>query len=575
MGVSKKNRRVAPEPSNETSRVSLEGTPLSAEVERDMLIDILETLSESRSMNECLERLVEHVRHYSGCGCVGIRLLDEEGNIPYACSTGFSPEFHESADPLCIGSDRCLCANVALGNAALGPPFNTDGGSFLTNGMTAFLSSAREEIGGRSGNVCSQYGYESVALVPLRHKDRILGLIHLADQMENKIPLEKVRFLERVGAYVGEALHTFMADEALRQSEERYRTLYEDAPIAYFSVGANSYIERANRSATELVGYSLDELIGRPVFDLYADTPNGKAKALELFRSFLAGEEIHNQELEMRRADGSSVWVSLSVRPIRDKEGRVVASRSAIVDITERKRLDQMKDDFIGLVSHELRTPLTVIMGCLNTVLSEGARLSPEDTQQLLEDAAQETESLSHLLGNLLELSRAQAERLFLYTEPISIQDAIEETISKISRQSPAHQFSIDLPKGLPLVEGDSLRLERILFNLLQNAVKYSPPGSQTRVFAREEREQLVIGISDQGSGISPRDQARLFRPFERLGSSEPSSAKGIGLGLLVCKRLVEAHGGQIWVESEPGQGSTFFFTMPFSRREKDSHIPS
>jgi len=574
VGTSGKKRRVAPEPSNESQRADLQDTTARVQVDMEMLIDILETLSDSRSMNECLERLVKQVRQYTGCGCVGIRLLDDQGNIPYACSTGFSSEFHESASRLCIECDRCLCANVVIGSAAHGPPFYTDGGSFLTNGMTGFLASAPEETGGQSGNLCSQYGYESVALVPLRHKDRILGLIHLADQMENRIPLEKVRFLERVGAYVGEALHTFMADEALRQSEERYRTLYEDAPIAYFSVGANSYIERANRSATELVGYSLDELIGRPVFDLYADTPNGKARAQELFRSFLAGEEIRDQELEMRRADGSNVWISLSVRPIRDKEGRVVASRSAVVDISEHKKLDEMKDDLIGLVSHELRTPLTVIMGSLNTVLSEGERLSPEDTQQLLRDAAQETESLSHLLGNLLELSRAQAERLFLYTESVSIQDVIEETLGNISRQSPTHQFSIDLPRQLAPVDVDALRLERILLNLLQNAVKYSPPGSQIRVFARGEKEHLVVGISDQGSGISPSDQAKLFRPFERLESSEPSRAKGIGLGLLVCKRLVEAHGGQIWVESEPGQGSTFFFTLPFSRREKDGHIP-
>jgi GAF domain-containing protein len=103
--------------------------------------------------------------------------------------------------------------------------------------MTGFVSSAREETGVWRGNVCSQCGYESVALVPLRHKDRTLGLIHLADQMENKIPLEKVLFLERVGAYVGEVLHTFMADEALRQSEERYRTLYEDALLPTSRLG--------------------------------------------------------------------------------------------------------------------------------------------------------------------------------------------------------------------------------------------------------------------------------------------------------------------------------------------------
>jgi PAS domain S-box-containing protein len=162
----------------------------------------------------------------------------------------------------------------------------------------------------------------------------------------------------------------------LKQSEERFRDLYEEAPDAYFSVGTNGYIMRANRRAAELLGYSRVELVGRPVSDLHADTPSGRAQSQAILRRFLAGEEIRDEELEIRRADGSSVWVNMSVRPIRDEEGRVIASRSVLMDITEHKKLDQLKDDFINLVSHELRSPLTVIMGAINTILSEGAHLS-------------------------------------------------------------------------------------------------------------------------------------------------------------------------------------------------------
>jgi len=299
---------------------------------------------------------------------------------------------------------------------------------------------------------------------------------------------------------------------------------------------------------------------------LYADTPNGKAKAQEVFQRFVAGEEIRGEELEMCRTDGSRVWISLSVRSIRDREGRVVASRSVVVDITDRKKLDQLKDEFIGLVSHELRTPLTVIMGSLNTVLSEGARLSPSETRQLLQDAAEESEVLSHLLGNLLELSRAQAKRLFLYTEPVSIHKVVEDSVDKIQKQSSGHQFVIDLAKELPLVHADPLRLERILYNLLENAVKYLPQGGKIQVFAKRERDHLVIGIADQGVGISIDDQAKLFGPFQRLDQPIGDRVKGAGLGLLVCRRLVEAHGGCIWIESELGKGSTFFFTLPLGQ---------
>jgi len=567
VSISRKNKTKARESSNDSSRIGLEGTIASVQAERDLLFSILETLSQSRHMNEYLKRLVEYVRNYSGCRCVGIRLMDNDGNIPYTSYTGFSREFYENENPLCIKSDKCTCVNVIIGNTLSGLPSYTNGGSFLSNGTTKLLASVRDEIKGQTRNVCNQYGYESVALVPMRHEGKILGLIHLADESENKIPLEKVQFLEQVGVYIGEALRTFMTEEALQESEMRYRDLYEEAPNAYFSVGADGCIKQANHSAMKLLGYNLNELVGRPVLDFYADKQNGKVKAQGVFQRFLTGEEIRDEELEMRRADGSNVWISLSVRPTHDKEGRVVASRSVVVDITERKKLDQLKDEFIGLVSHELRSPLTVITGAVNTALTEGERLSPEETRQLLQDAAMEAEVLSHLLGNLLDLHRIQANRLSLHAEAISVRKVIRNTVEEMKHQSSAHQFTLDLPKKLPAVSADELRLERILYNLLDNAVKFSPQGGEIRVSIRQQEEHLVIGVSDQGVGISPADQTKLFEPFQRLEDSRPEGVAGIGLGLLVCRRLVEAHGGRIWVESEPGHGSTFFFTIPLSHR--------
>jgi PAS domain S-box-containing protein len=533
--------------------------------ERDLLIGVLETLSQSWHTNEYLEQLVKQIKQYSGCCCVGIRLLDDDGNIPYVSYTGFSREFYETENPLCIKSDKCMCIYVIMGDTRSGLPAYTKGGSFLSNGTTELMASVSEEVRRQTRNVCNKHGYESVALVPMKHKGKILGLIHLADESKDKIPLKKVRFLERIGSYIGEVLQTFMAEEALQESEKRYRDLYEEAPNAYFSVGVDGRIKRANHRATELLGYSRDELVGRPVFELYADTENGKAKAREVFQRFLAAEEILDEELEMRRADGSSVWISLSVRPVRDKEGQVVASRSVVVDITERKRLDQLKDEFIGLISHELRSPLTVITGAVSTVLTEGERLSPEETRQLLQDAALEAESLSHMLGNLLELSRQQADRLFLHAEAINVGKVIQDAIGEIKRQSSAHQFVVDLPRRLPPVEADELRLERILYNLLENAVKYSPQGGEIRVSVRLQEKHLVFAVSDQGIGISPSDQDKLFQPFQRIEDPRLAGVKGAGLGLLVCRRLVEAHGGRIWVESGVGHGSTFFFTMPLS----------
>ena len=150
-----------------------------------------------------------------------------------------------------------------------------------------------------------------------------------------------------------------------------------------------------------------------------------------------------------------------------------------------------------------------------------------------------------------------------LYMEPVRIDVVAHDVIQRIKKQTSRHHFSMDFPETLPPVNVDSLRLERILYNLLENAVKYSPKGGEIKVAAKQDKDHLVISVADRGIGISPVGQAKLFEPFQQLDQAGSHRNKGAGLGLLVCRRLVEAHGGRIWVESKPGRGSTFFFTLP------------
>jgi len=260
---------------------------------------------------------------------------------------------------------------------------------------------------------------------------------------------------------------------------------------------------------------------------------------------------------------GEEKYVHLSLSLIRDNNGNLAMMCGYGIDITERKKLEQLKDDFIGMVSHEFGNPLTVIMGCLNTVLDEVAILSEQERNHLLRNAAKEADNLSHLLGNLLELSRAQAERLLLHTEPIKTDIVARYVIERITEQYPTYKLLLDFPEGLPPVDADPLRVERILYNLLDNACKYSPNGSEVRVFAKPGEDNLIIGVSDEGAGIATSDHEKIFGAFERLEPTAAGRAKGTGIGLLVCQRLVEAHGGRIWVESVPGNGSTFLFTLP------------
>ena len=408
----------------------------------------------------------------------------------------------------------------------------------------------------------------NVLFAPLVIDNKVAGLLGLANK-----PADFTKNDARIAAAFGElaaiALRNSRALESLEESEERFRSVVETAGDAIISIDSEGNAIYWNRAAENVFGYTADEVLRKPISSLIVPERFHSSHLEGLQRVVSTGETKimgNTVEIEGRRKDGTDFPLELTLATWKTGEGTFFTA--IIRDITERKELDELKDEFIGLVSHELRSPLTVVIGAVNTALTEGERLSAEDTRQLLQDAAQEADSLSYLLGNLLELSRAQADRLVLYVESIHIGSVIEDLLQKMGRRYTSHRFIADLPKDLPPIPADRLRVERILHNLLENAVKYSPAGSEIRVFAKHERGRLAIGVQDQGIGISSENQAMLFKPFQRLEDTMRAGIKGIGLGLLVCRRLVEAHGGRIWLESEPGHGTTLFFTLPSGQTE-------
>lgn len=248
-----------------------------------------------------------------------------------------------------------------------------------------------------------------------------------------------------------------------------------------------------------------------------------------------------------------------SIRRESEKASKALKEREE--ELRVLKKIDQLKDEFIGLVSHELRTPLTVILGALSTATTEGDRLSRREIKQLIGDAYSEAELLSDILTNLLELARAQANRLQIVEEPVNIKETIETVVKRMTLQTVSQRIIIDCD-GKITINADHVRVQRILHNLLDNAIKYSAPGTKIEIFVRQDNNEVLIGVKDMGIGISSEQQGKLFEAFQRL-EPENNKATGTGLGLVVCRRLVEAHGGRMWVESQPGEGSTFQFTLP------------
>jgi len=241
---------------------------------------------------------------------------------------------------------------------------------------------------------------------------------------------------------------------------------------------------------------------------------------------------------------------------------------ASFLDVTDRKRAERMKDEFLSLVSHELRTPLTIIMGSLEAAATEG--VLAEDIRDMIGAAKSSARDLGNILGDMLEMTREQAGRLVLNRAPVDPRDLVNKVIAALKTAGARQKFTVRIGDEVPPVAMDPLRIEHVLHNLMENAVKYSPPESEITVTCRIEDGQLVTEVHDEGRGISKADQKKLFQLFSRVGETERTP--GTGLGLVVCKRLVEAHGGWINVDSELGKGATFSFGLPLELKSQSPH---
>ncbi len=360
------------------------------------------------------------------------------------------------------------------------------------------------------------------------------------------------RLLQRTLLYAAERKK---AEEAIRQDKEQWELTFNSVPDLIAILDTQHRILRVNKAMADRLGLTPEQCVGQHCYEAV----HGRTCPPDVCPHVLTCRDSkeHAADLCEPRLKGE---FHVTTTPIFDVHGIITGSVHVARDITESKKIEQLKDDFIGMVSHEIRTPLTILIGSLGVAMTEG--ITPEDARSMLNEAMEGAKSLHHIVDNLLELSRYQSNRLALQKEQVDIAEVIRTLVEKKKFATDRHSLLLDIPRQIPTVNADRTRVELILMNLLSNAAKYSAEGTEIRISVRKQSDSLVISVSDRGIGIPAEKHANLFLPFERLGNAAVS-VKGLGLGLLVCKRLVEAHGGKIWVESAPGKGSTFSFTLP------------
>jgi len=310
----------------------------------------------------------------------------------------------------------------------------------------------------------------------------------------------------------------------------------------------------ANAAFAEAVG-SADDCRGRPLLDVVRHT-----SVIEAVEGALSTAETVRAEVEFGTVRPRTF--ALTAAPVASTAARGVVL--VLHDVTEIRRLERVRRDFVANVSHELRTPLTTIQGFAETLLG-GALDDPAARRKFLEIIRDHAARLGRITDDLLKLSAIEGGSMTFHMGPVSLPRLIEHCIEAVSLRAKARGLNIEghAPEPLPLVLGDSLRLEEVLKNLLENAIQYTPAPGSIRVSAGVEGERAVLCVADTGIGIPSTDQQRIFERFYRVDVARSREAGGTGLGLSIAKHIVEAHQGRLWVESELGQGSRFFVSLP------------
>jgi signal transduction histidine kinase len=261
----------------------------------------------------------------------------------------------------------------------------------------------------------------------------------------------------------------------------------------------------------------------------------------------------------------------------RQAAGALDQAQATAEMLAEKTRLEEMQSTFVSIVSHELQTPVAIIKSYAATLAREDAVWPPETIQRVSRNIEEECDRLHRLITDLLDLSRIQAGRVAMRVGSVDLPQLTSEVIDQLAPRAPRHSLRLGFPTSFPTIRGDADQLRRALFNLVQNAIKYSPNGGEVLVVGElGPPGSVIVRVIDSGIGIPPGEQERIFDRFHRADTRLSRSTTGVGLGLYITRSIVVGHGGRIWAESpSPNRGSTFTIVLPIGTDEPRAQGPT
>ncbi|XZN99771.1 MAG: PAS domain S-box protein [Microcoleus sp.] len=422
-----------------------------------------------------------------------------------------------------------------------------------------------------------QFQAKAYAISPIFSGETLWGLLAI---YENATPRDwqswEVELLEQIASQLSIAIQQSdlyeqlqielqerqQAESTIREAERRWRSLLDNVQLIVVGLDIGGNVNYVNPFFLKLTGYTNLEVLGENWFKNFLTSSN--KPSIQVVSSEVLAHKYHPYyQNSILLKSGEERFIAWNNTILQDSEGTIIGTISIGEDITERKKIDEIKDEFIGIVSHELRTPLTAIQMSLGLIQTGIYDKKPEKSRRMIEIALLDTHRLVNLVNDILDLERIDSGRVVFEKTVCKAADLMQQAIERIQAIATQEQIALTFTPTDVEVWAAPDTIIQTLTNLLGNALKFSPAQSTIHLSAEIQTDFVLFQVCDRGRGI-PADQLELiFGRFQQVDASDSREKGGTGLGLSICQSIIERHGGKIWAESSLGEGSTFFFTLP------------
>ncbi len=507
--------------------------------QRDYLLEISRALTQELDLDKLLGRIL-YISAEMLAGQAGlIALRAEKGGWKIATSIGISASLERYLEP--------LLAEI---------PDNEDPARFELPEVNRLLQNLARTVG---------LGLLTGVGLPLITHEKVIGVIFVFRNYPGIFSSNDRALLQSFANQAAIAVDNAQLYQQVIQDKQRMDALIDSAADGILILSPGHRVTRCNPAFARMLEEPVNKIVGRAHEDVIRLQSHEDMLTLEQAEAGgwpLTPNATLYVEGDLQRSSGVPLPVGITYAPLISADGSLVNVIATVRDITRFREAEELKSTFISVISHELKTPVALIKGYVGTLRREDANWDREIVKDSLAVIEEEADRLTGLIENLLDASRLQAGGLSLSPSDVALNMLADRIAKNFQIQSTVHHIVVDFPENFPSVSGDETRLEQVLSNLVSNAIKYSPEGGEIRISGQVRPTQVIVCVSDQGPGVAPEDIPHIFDRFYR-SSIAKRTTKGAGLGLYLARAVIEAHGGRIWVDPQPGKGARICFSIP------------